>query len=46
VDLPFGLRAGRPVKSAEHKRQANAERQRRFREKLKAELQRLCGTAA
>jgi hypothetical protein len=45
VDLPLGLRAGRPVKSAEHKRGANAERQRRFREKLRAELQQLRGAA-
>jgi hypothetical protein len=40
VDLPLALRAGRPVKSAEEKRRANAERQRRFRkariEELKA----------
>jgi hypothetical protein len=43
VDLPLRLRAGRPVKTAEHKRRANAERQRRFREKLKAELVRLRG---
>lgn len=31
VDLPLRLRAGRPAKSAEEKRQTNAERQRRFR---------------
>ena len=31
VDLPLRLRAGRPAKSAEEKRRANAERQRRFR---------------
>ena len=31
VDLPLALRAGRPAKSAEEKRKANAERQRRFR---------------
>lgn len=38
VDLPLALRAGRPTKSAEEKRRANAERQRRFREKRRAEL--------
>jgi hypothetical protein len=38
VDLPLALRAGRPVKSAEEKRKANAERQRRFREVRRAEL--------
>jgi hypothetical protein len=38
VDLPLALRAGRPAKSAEEKRQANAERQRRFRETRRAEL--------
>lgn len=38
VDMPLGLRAGRPAIPAEHKRRANAERQRRFREKRKAEL--------
>jgi hypothetical protein len=31
VDLPLRLRAGRPPKTAEEKRQANAARQRRFR---------------
>jgi hypothetical protein len=38
VDLPLSLRAGRPPKPAEHKRQANAERQRRFREVRRKEL--------
>jgi hypothetical protein len=38
VDLPLALRAGRPAKSAEEKRQTNAERQRRFREMRRAEL--------
>jgi hypothetical protein len=38
VDLPLALRAGRPAKSAEEKRRANAERQRRFRETRRAEL--------
>lgn len=38
VDLPLALRAGRPTKSAEEKRQANAERQRRFREARREEL--------
>jgi hypothetical protein len=38
VDLPLALRAGRPKKSAEEKRRANAERQRRFREMRRAEL--------
>lgn len=31
VDLPLALRADRPTKSAEERRKANAERQRRFR---------------
>ena len=38
VDLPLALRAGRPAKSAEEKREANAERQRRFREVRRDEL--------
>ena len=38
VDLPVALRAGRPTKSAEEKRQTNAERQRRFRELRRTEL--------
>jgi hypothetical protein len=41
VDLPLALRAGRPVKSAEEKRRNNAERQRRFRARLQAELKQL-----
>jgi len=38
VEVPLGLRAGRPAKSAEEKRQANARRQRLFRERRKAEF--------
>ena len=38
VDLPVSLRPGRPVKSIEEKRRANAERQRRFRKKRSNEL--------
>lgn len=38
VDLPLALRAGRPTKSAEEKRKANAERQRRFRKARRDEL--------
>jgi hypothetical protein len=38
VDLPLSLRAGRPVTSAEEKRKANAERQRRFRDARRNEL--------
>jgi len=38
VDLPLLLRAGRPRKSTAEKRQANAKRQRRFREKRAAEF--------
>ncbi len=38
VELPLRLRAGRPVKSWEEKRRANAERQRRFRQRRKREL--------
>jgi len=41
VDLPLSLRSGRPCKSADGKRQANAERQRRFRKKRKAEFRAL-----
>ena len=41
VDLPLALRAGRPVKSAEEKRRTNAERQRRFRVRRRAELKKL-----
>jgi hypothetical protein len=38
VDLPLRLTAGRPSKPAEELRNANAARQRRFRERRKAEL--------
>ena len=41
VDLPLSLRAGRPRKSADEKRRANAERQRRFRKKREAEFKAL-----
>ena len=41
VDLPLRLRRGRPAIPAAQKRLANAERQRRFRARRKAELQRL-----
>jgi hypothetical protein len=41
VDLPLRLRAGRPAKSAEEKRQNNAERQRRFRKARLTELETL-----
>jgi hypothetical protein len=41
VDLPLRLRAGRPAKSPEEKRRANAERQRRFRAAREAELKTL-----
>jgi hypothetical protein len=41
VELTLGLRAGRPRKSAEEKRVSNAGRQRRFRERRRAELMRL-----
>jgi hypothetical protein len=41
VDLPLSLRAGRPVKPAEEKRRANAERQRKFRKAKRAELEAL-----
>ena len=46
VDLPLALRAGRPAKSAEEKRQANAERQRRFREARRDELMALRTTSS
>ena len=39
VDLPLRLRAGRPPKSAEEKRRANAARQRRFRNRRAVELE-------
>jgi len=38
VDLPLRLRSGRPAKSAEEKRRANAERQRRFKLRQRTEL--------
>jgi len=38
VELPLSLRAGRPRKPVNEKRQANAERQRRFRKKRAQEL--------
>lgn len=38
VELPLQLRRGRPWKSAEDKRLANAERQRRFRDRRRREL--------
>lgn len=41
VDLPLALRPGRPGKSAEEKRHANAERQRRFRKARLEELAQL-----
>lgn len=41
VDLPLRLRAGRPRKSLEELRQANAERQRRFRTRRRKEWLRL-----
>ncbi|PTY05663.1 hypothetical protein DB347_14955 [Opitutaceae bacterium EW11] len=41
VDLPLSLHAGRPRKSADEKRQTNADRQRRFREKRAAEFKAL-----
>jgi hypothetical protein len=41
VDLPLSLRAGRPTKSNDEKRRANAERQRRFRKAHFAELSEL-----
>jgi hypothetical protein len=41
VDLPLRLRAGRPRKPAELNRASNADRQRRFRERRRAELEKL-----
>ena len=38
VDLRLRLRAGRPAKTLEEKRQSNAERQRRFRARRQAEF--------
>jgi hypothetical protein len=43
VELPLRLRAGRPRKSADQRRQSNAVRQRRFRERRREELKRLRG---
>ena len=42
-DLPVRLRAGRPPVSAEKKRAANAERQRRFQQRRRELLRRLLG---
>jgi hypothetical protein len=39
VDLPLRLRAGRPPKTAEEKRQTNAARQRRFRTRRALEFE-------
>ena len=41
VELPLRLHRGRPRKSLEQKRKSNAERQRRFRARRKAELEKL-----
>jgi hypothetical protein len=41
VDLPLQLSAGRPAKSPEELRRGNAERQRRFRARRRAELSKL-----
>jgi hypothetical protein len=41
VDLPLSLSAGRPAKTTEEKRRANADRQKRFRDRRHAELQQL-----
>lgn len=41
VDLPLRLAAGRPAVSLEVRRQANAARQQRFRERRRLELQKL-----
>jgi hypothetical protein len=38
IELPLRLHRGRPIKSQELKRKSNAERQRRFRARRKAEL--------
>ena len=45
VDLPLRIHPGRPRKSAEEKRQVNAERQRRFRNNRNAELKTLRASA-
>lgn len=41
VDLPLRLNAGRPRKSSTENRASNSERQRRFRERRRAELKEL-----
>jgi hypothetical protein len=41
VELPLRLHRGRPRKSLEQRRISNAERQRRFRARRKAELKQL-----
>jgi hypothetical protein len=41
VWLPLRLHRGRPRKAADQKRKSNSDRQRRFRERRKAELKRL-----
>jgi len=46
VELPLRLRAGRPSTTPEQRRKANAERQRRFRIRRKAELEKLRGLLA
>lgn len=46
VDLPLRLIAGRPPKTVDEKRRANAERQRRFRARRAVELQLLREVAA
>jgi hypothetical protein len=43
VELPLRLRPGRPSTSPDQRRRANAERQRLFRARRKAELKRLRG---
>jgi hypothetical protein len=43
VWLPLRLHRGRPRKSPDHKRKSNADRQRRFRARRKAELEKLRG---
>ncbi len=41
IDLPLALRAGRPAKDDAEKRRGNAERQRRFRARRRADWRRL-----
>ena len=41
IDLPLALRAGRPAKDDAEKRRVNAERQRRFRARRRADWRRL-----